>query len=92
MHYFIFCSILNFNIFYLQEILIKIQQGETVGDLPAPELFECIICGVSVKYKREHLNKKHQINEDVYDELIAKKSRGKLYKYTRSDTMKRKLF
>ena len=65
-------------IYYLQEILIKIQQGETVGDLPAPELFECIICGVSVKYKREHLNKKHQINEDVYDELIAKKSRGKL--------------
>ena len=59
-----------------QEILIKIRQGETVGDLPAPELFECIICGVSVKYKREHLNKKHQITEDVYDELIAKKSRG----------------
>ena len=59
-----------------QEILVKIRQGETVGDLPAPELFECIICGVSVKYKREHLNKKHQITEDVYDELIAKKSRG----------------
>lgn len=59
-----------------QEILIKIRQGETVGDLPAPELFECIICGVSVKYKREHLNKKHQITEDVYDQLIAKKSRG----------------
>lgn len=59
-----------------QEILIKIRQGLTVGDLPAPELFECIICGVSVKYKREHLNKKHQITEDVYDELIAKKSRG----------------
>ena len=59
-----------------QEILIKIRQGETVGDLPAPELFECNICGVSVKYKREHLNKKHQITEDVYDELIAKKNRG----------------
>ena len=59
-----------------QEILVKIRQGETVGDLPAPELFECMICGVSVKYKREHLNKKHQITEDVYDELIAKKSRG----------------
>ncbi len=59
-----------------QEILIRLRQGETVGDLPAPELFECIICGVSVKYKREHLNKKHQITEDVYDELIAKKERG----------------
>ena len=59
-----------------QEILVKIRQGETVGDLPAPELFECMICGVSVKYKREHLNKKHQITEDVYDELIAKKNRG----------------
>ena len=31
---------------------------------------------MSVKYKREHLNKKHQISEDVYDELIAKKRRG----------------
>ena len=31
---------------------------------------------MSVKYKREHLNKKHQISEDVYDELIAKKQRG----------------
>ena len=59
-----------------QEILIKIRQGETVGDLPAPELFECMICGVSVKYKREHLNKKHQITNDVYDELISKKNRG----------------
>ena len=59
-----------------QEILIKIRQGETVGDLPAPELFNCVICGVSVKYKREHLNKKHQITEDVYDEIIAKKNRG----------------
>ena len=62
-----------------EKIFILIENnflGETVGDLPAPELFECIICGVSVKYKREHLNKKHQITEDVYDELIAKKSRG----------------
>ncbi|TRY71884.1 hypothetical protein TCAL_08435, partial [Tigriopus californicus] len=59
-----------------QEILVKIRQGESVGDLPAPELFDCVICGVSVKYKREHLNKKHQITEDVYDELILKKSRG----------------
>ena len=39
-------------------------------------LLQCAICGVSVKYKREHLNKKHQISEDVYDELIAKKQRG----------------
>ena len=78
MHYFIYLQFLISICIILQEILIKIQQGETVGDLPAPELFECIICGVSVKYKREHLNKKHQINEDVYDELIAKKSRGKL--------------
>eukprot|EP00095_Tigriopus_kingsejongensis_P008992 maker-scaffold783_size97670-snap-gene-0.20 protein:Tk08992 transcript:maker-scaffold783_size97670-snap-gene-0.20-mRNA-1 annotation:"hypothetical protein HMPREF1544_09400" len=59
-----------------QEILVKIRQGESVGDLPAPELFDCVICGVSVKYKREHLNKKHQITEDVYDELILKKNRG----------------
>ena len=41
-----------------------------------PSLLQCAICGVSVKYKREHLNKKHQISEDVYDELIAKKQRG----------------
>ena len=59
-----------------QEILVKLRQGKTVGDLPAPELFDCIICGVSVKYRREHLNKKHQITEEVYDELIAKKNRG----------------
>ena len=59
-----------------QEILLKLKQGIIVGDLPAPELFDCIICGVSVKYRREHLNKKHQITEDVYDELIAKKNRG----------------
>ena len=52
------------------------RQGQAVGDLPAPELFECIVCGVSVKYKREHLNKKHQISEELYDELIAKKNRG----------------
>ena len=45
-------------------------------DLPNPELFDCIICGVSVKYKREHLNKKHQLDEDVYEELIAKRARG----------------
>ena len=59
-----------------QEILLKLKQGINVGDLPAPELFDCIICGVSVKYRREHLNKKHQITEEVYDELIAKKNRG----------------
>ncbi len=59
-----------------QDILIKMRQGEVVGDLPAPDLFECRICGVSVKYKREHLNKKHQITEEVYDELIEKKNRG----------------
>ena len=51
-------------------------QGKTVGDLPAPELFDCIICGVSVKYRREHLNKKHQITEEVYEELVAKQKRG----------------
>jgi hypothetical protein len=59
-----------------QEILVKLRLGETVGDLPAPDLFQCVICGVSVKYKREHLNKKHQITEDVYDELIERKNRG----------------
>ena len=59
-----------------QEILLKLKQGINVGDLPSPELFDCIICGVSVKYRREHLNKKHQITEEVYDELIAKKNRG----------------
>ena len=53
-----------------------IAQGKTVGDLPAPELFDCIICGVSVKYRREHLNKKHQITEEVYEELVAKQKRG----------------
>ena len=31
---------------------------------------------MSVKYKREHLNKKHQLDEDVYEALIAKKARG----------------
>ena len=44
-----------------QEILVKLRQGKTVGDLPAPDLFHCVICGVSVKYRREHLNKKHQV-------------------------------
>jgi hypothetical protein len=39
-------------------------------------LFDCVICGVSVKYKREHLQKKHQIDQDVYEELIEKKNRG----------------
>jgi hypothetical protein len=29
-----------------------------------------------VKYKREHLQKKHQIDQDVYEELIEKKNRG----------------
>ena len=31
---------------------------------------------MSVKYKREHLNKKHKISEDVYVELMAKKQKG----------------
>jgi hypothetical protein len=31
---------------------------------------------VSVKYRKEHLNKKHQIDEQIYTELIEKKSRG----------------
>ncbi len=62
-----------------QEILVRLRRGESVGDyLPSPELFECAICGVSVKYKREHLSKKHQINEDTYDELIDKKNRGEV--------------
>jgi hypothetical protein len=29
-----------------------------------------------LKYKREHLQKKHQIDQDVYEELIEKKNRG----------------
>jgi len=59
-----------------QDIVLKLKSGEGNIDLPNPELFDCIICGVSVKYKREHLNKKHQLDEDVYEELIAKKARG----------------
>jgi len=59
-----------------QDIVIKLKSGEGNIDLPNPELFDCVICGVSVKYKREHLNKKHQLDEDVYEELIAKKARG----------------
>merc|ERR1719225_359176 len=43
-----------------QEILLKLKAGINVGDLRAPE----------------HFNKKHQITEEVYDELIAKKNRG----------------
>ena len=31
-------------------------------DLPSPELFDCLICGVSVKYKREHLNKNWKVS------------------------------
>ena len=35
---------------------------------------QCPLCGVRVKYKREHLNKKHKnISEDVYLELMAGK-------------------
>ena len=41
---------------------MKSGEGSTI-DLPNPELFDCSICGVSVKYKREHLNKKHQVNK-----------------------------
>jgi len=59
-----------------QEILVRLKAGETIGDLPNPELFDCIICGVSVKYKREHLNKKHQLDEEVYEELVNRKKRG----------------
>eukprot|EP00092_Neocalanus_flemingeri_P026546 GFUD01028770.1.p1 GENE.GFUD01028770.1~~GFUD01028770.1.p1 ORF type:complete len:933 (-),score=290.62 GFUD01028770.1:23-2821(-) len=59
-----------------QDIVLKLKSGEGNIDLPNPELFDCVICGVSVKYKREHLNKKHQLDEDVYEELIAKKARG----------------
>ena len=59
-----------------QDIIIKLKNGEETGDLPNPELFDCSICGVSVKYKREHLNKKHQIDEEVYEELIQKRKRG----------------
>merc|ERR1719471_2772174 len=59
-----------------QDIVLKLRSGEGNIDLPNPELFDCIICGVSVKYKREHLNKKHQLDEDVYEALIAKKARG----------------
>ena len=59
-----------------QEILSRVRQGKSVGELPIPELFVCDICGVSVKYKREHLHNKHQITEAVYDELATRKSRG----------------
>ena len=59
-----------------QDILVKLKNGEAAVDLPSPELFDCTICGVSVKYKREHLNKKHQIDEDVYEDLVKKKMRG----------------
>ena len=59
-----------------QDIICKLRAGEGSISLPNPELFDCEICGVSVKYKREHLNKKHQVEEDVYEELIAKKARG----------------
>ena len=59
-----------------QEAVNKIRNGELQVNLPTPELFNCLICGVSVKYKREHLNKRHQIEEDVYEELMEKKSRG----------------
>ena len=59
-----------------QDIVLKLKSGDENINLPNPELFECIICGVSVKYKREHLNKKHQLDEEVYEELIAKKARG----------------
>ena len=59
-----------------QDIIFKMKNGEEMMDLPNPELFDCSICGVSVKYKKEHLNKKHQIDEEVYEELIDKKNRG----------------
>ncbi len=59
-----------------QDIIFKLKKGGEMMDLPNPELFDCSICGVSVKYKKEHLNKKHQIDEEVYEELIEKKNRG----------------
>ena len=59
-----------------QDIVLKLRSGDENISLPNPELFDCVICGVSVKYKREHLNKKHQLDEDVYEALIAKKARG----------------
>ena len=40
------------------------------------QLFYCEICGVSVKYKKEHINKTHQIDVETYTELIEKRSRG----------------
>jgi hypothetical protein len=58
------------------DALSKILKGESVGELPTPELYDCKICGVRIKYLREHLNKKHRISEEVYDELIVKQSRG----------------
>ena len=52
------------NTTFLKEVIVKMKSGEgSTIDLPNPELFDCSICGVSVKYKREHLNKKHQVNK-----------------------------
>jgi len=59
-----------------QDITVALKEGAETPDLPNPELFNCTICGGSVKYKREHLAKKHQIDEEVYEELIIKKGRG----------------
>ena len=59
-----------------QDVLGRIRRGEKDLNLPSPDLFECGICGTSVKYKREHLNKKHGISEDVYETLIEKKDNG----------------
>ena len=39
-------------------------------------MFSCEICGVSVKYKKEHLSKRHSIDEGVYQELVEKRDRG----------------
>ena len=47
-----------------QEVVARMKSGEggVMQDLPNPELFECSICGVSVKYKKEHLAKTHQVH------------------------------
>ena len=59
-----------------QEIVLKMKTGGGNFSLPNPEMFNCLICGVSVKFKKEHLNKKHLIDEDIYEELVIKKEKG----------------
>merc|ERR1719361_1613242 len=59
-----------------QDIVWNKKQGGAILQLPEAELFNCIICKVSVKYKREHINKKHQITDEIYEALLAKKNAG----------------